>query len=144
MSSIDDNKRTVQRYFELMSRNDVAALAEIYDDSMLLHVAGNTLTSGTYDKRRLIELAGLVGEAFPDGLALAITGMVAEGDRVAVEAVSRGLHVSGKPYHNHYHFLVTVRDGRIFESREYMDTEHVTDVICGGKRPAGGAQHRTM
>ena len=32
--------------------------------------------------------------------------------------------------------LITVRDGRIFECREYMDTEHVTDVICGGKRPA--------
>jgi ketosteroid isomerase-like protein len=138
MSSVDDNKRTVRRYFDLMSRNDVAGLAEIYDDSMLLHVAGSTLTSGTYDKRRLIELAGLVSQAFPDGLVLAITGIVAEADRVAVEAVSHGLHVSGKPYHNHYHFLITVRDGRIFESREYMDTEHVTEVICGGKRPTAG------
>jgi hypothetical protein len=42
MSSIDDNKRTVQRYFELMSRNDVAALAEIYDDSKRTTRCGST------------------------------------------------------------------------------------------------------
>ena len=137
MSSIDDNKRTVLRYFELLTRNDIAGLLEIYDESMMLYVAGNTLTSGSYDKARLIELAGLVGQAFPQGLVLSVTGMLAEGDKVAAQVESRGMHVSGKHYRNQYHFLVTVRDGKIFESREYMDTEHVTDVICGGQRPPG-------
>jgi ketosteroid isomerase-like protein len=138
--SVEDNKRTVLRYFELLSRNDVAGLAGIYDDAMALHVAGNTLTSGRYDKTRLIELAGMVGTAFPHGLTIAVRGMVAEGEKVAVEAESHGVHVSGKPYHNRYHFLITVRDGRILESREYMDTELVTDVVCGGQRPVGTGQ----
>ena len=136
MSSIDDNKRTVLRYFELLTRNDVAGLMAIYDESMTLHVSGNTLTSGSYSKTQLAELAGLVVNVFPTGLTLKVTGMVAEGDRVAAEVESRGAHVSGKQYQNNYHFLITIRDGRIFECREYMDTEHVTDVICGGKRPA--------
>jgi ketosteroid isomerase-like protein len=136
MTTIEHNKQTVLRYFDLMSRNDVRGLEEIYDESMQLHVAGTTLTSGTYDKARLIELAGLVADVFPGGLTLSVTGMVAEGEKVAIEAVSHGIHASGKAYHNHYHFLITVREGRIVESREYMDTEHVTDVICGGKRPA--------
>ena len=65
MGDLDDNKRTVRRYFELLSRNDVAGLLEIYDDSMVLHVPGNTCTSGTYDKARLLELAGMVRTAFP-------------------------------------------------------------------------------
>ena len=137
VSSIENNKRTVLRYFELLTRNDIAGLLEIYDESMMLYVAGNTLTSGSYDKARLLELASLVGHAFPQGLVLTVTGMVAEGDKVAAEVESRGTHVSGKSYRNHYHFLITVRDGRIVESREYMDTELVTDVICGGERPAG-------
>ncbi len=135
-SSIDDNKRTVLRYFELLTRNDVAGLMAIYDESMTLHVSGNTLTSGTYCKAQLAELAGLVVNVFPTGLELTVTGMVAEGDKVAAEVESRGVHVSGQQYHNNYHFLITVRDDRIVECREYMDTEHVTDVICGGKRPA--------
>jgi ketosteroid isomerase-like protein len=136
MTTIEHNKQTVLRYFDLMSRNDVRGLEEIYDESMQLHVAGTTLTSGTYDKARLIELAGLVADVFPGGLTLSVTGMVAEGEKVAVEAVSHGIHASGTAYHPHSHFLSPLRDGPIVESRAYMDTEHVTDVICGGKRPA--------
>ena len=108
MSSIDDNKRTVLRYFELLTHNDVAGLMAIYDESMTLHVSGNTLTSGSYSKAQLAELAGLVVDVFPTGLTLKVTGMVAEGDRVAAEVESRGIHVSGKRYQNNYHFLITV------------------------------------
>ena len=136
MSSAEENKRTVVRYFDLMTRNDIAGLMDLYDESMTLHVPGHTLISGSFGKAQLAEFASSVLDAFPKGLVFTVTGMVAEGDKVAVQAESRGVHVSGKPYRNQYHFLVTVRDGRIFESREYMDTEHVTDVICGGKRPA--------
>lgn len=55
--------------------------------------------------------------------------------RVAVEATGRGRHVSGKDYLNHYHFLFTWRDGKLLELKEYMDTEAVTEVLCGGVRP---------
>ena len=135
MVSIDDNKRTVIRYFEILTRNDIPAMMALYDDSMTLHVPGNTLISGRFNKTQLAEFASRVLDAFPKGLVFTVTGMVAEGDKVAVQAESQGVHVSGKPYRNQYHFLITVRDGKIFESREYMDTEHVTDVICGGVRP---------
>jgi hypothetical protein len=64
-----------------------------------------------------------------------ILNMTAEDDRVAVEAVSSGDHVSGQHYANHYHFLFVVRDGKIAVMKEFMDTEMVTDVICGGRRP---------
>ena len=89
VSSIDDNKRTVLRYFEPPTRNDVAGLMAIYDESMTLHVSGNTLTSGSYSKTQLAELAGRVVDVFPTGLTLKVTGMVAEGDRVAAEVESR-------------------------------------------------------
>ena len=61
--------------------------------------------------------------------------MTAEDDRVAVEATSDGMHVSGMPYSNHYHFLFTWRDGKLLELKEYMDTQLVTEVICGGATP---------
>jgi ketosteroid isomerase-like protein len=135
VSNLEANKRTVVRYFEILTRNDVGAMMALYDDSMTLHVPGNTLISGTFNKAQLAQFASQVLDAFPKGLVFTVTGMVAEGDKVAVQAESRGVHASGKPYHNQYHFLITVRDGKIFESREYMDTQQVTDVICGGQRP---------
>ena len=61
--------------------------------------------------------------------------MTAEGDRVAVEAESRGVHASGLPYNNYYHFLFRFRDGELVRLTEYMDTELATDVLCGGQRP---------
>jgi ketosteroid isomerase-like protein len=61
--------------------------------------------------------------------------ITAEDDRVAVEAESFATHVSGKPYNNKYHFLMRYRDGKLLEFKEYMDTELVTDVLCGGRRP---------
>jgi hypothetical protein len=58
--------------------------------------------------------------------------MTAEGDRVAIEAESFGRHVSGKTYNNKYHFVLRARGGKILEWREYMDTMHANDVLCGG------------
>ena len=57
-----------------------------------------------------------------------------EGERVAVEAHSEGRHVSGATYSNEYHFLFVFREGKLAVLREYMDTERVTDILCGGQR----------
>ena len=56
---------------------------------------------------------------------------------MAVEAESRGDHVSGQVYNNLYHFLFEFDDaGKLKVLKEYMDTERVTEVLCGGQRPA--------
>ena len=55
--------------------------------------------------------------------------MVAEGDKVAVEAESYAKTVTGGVYNNHYHFLITVRDGQIAGVKEYMDTLHAKQVF---------------
>jgi ketosteroid isomerase-like protein len=50
--------------------------------------------------------------------------------------VSAGKHVSGQTYSNEYHFLFEFREGKLLKLKEYMDTERVTDVLCGGQRPS--------
>ncbi len=130
------NKERVRRFFAAMSAGDVAALIDAYDDEGAVWTSGHTLISGTFPKVRIREAAGRIFEAFPSGIEFVIHAMTAEGDRVAVEAESRGLHISGKRYNNLYHFLFRFRDGRVLSLREYMDTEMVTDVLCGGQRPA--------
>jgi uncharacterized protein (TIGR02246 family) len=135
MSQIEDNKQRVRDFFDAMQRADAEAIAGAYADDGSLCTMGNTLISGRSGKEQIREFAGAVLESFPEGLQFNILGMTAEGERVAVEATSEGLHVSGKPYKNFYHFLFTWRDGELLELKEYMDTEVVTDVICGGQRP---------
>ena len=52
---------------------------------------------------------------------------------MAVEAESRGQHISGKTYNNQYHWLFRFRNGKIVMLKEYMDTQHLADVCCGDK-----------
>jgi hypothetical protein len=58
--------------------------------------------------------------------------MTAEGERVAIEAEGLGTHASGKVYHQRYHFLLVIRDGKIKQLKEYFDTELARDVLMGG------------
>jgi ketosteroid isomerase-like protein len=52
---------------------------------------------------------------------LRITGLTAEGERVAVEAEGH-FERPGLSYRNTYHYLFIVRDGCIVSGREYFDT----------------------
>lgn len=134
MSDTEDNKRRVQAFFDALGSGDVDALVDAYHDAGVLETMGNTLISGRFDKASISAAASGIFEAFPQGLDFTLHGMVAEGDKVAVEAESRGHHASGAFYNNHYHFLFEFRDGRVLHLREYLDTELATDVLCGGQR----------
>jgi ketosteroid isomerase-like protein len=139
MSNTEDNKRRVQAFFDALGAGDVDALVGAYHDAGVLETMGTTLISGRFDKAQISAAANGIFEAFPEGLAFTLHGMVAEGDKVAVEAESRGRHASGALYNNHYHFLFEFRDGRVLRLREYLDTELATDVLCGGQRRPGAA-----
>jgi hypothetical protein len=72
-----------------------------------------------------------VGSRIDGALRLSPTGATAEGERVAVEAESYARMSNGKIYQNKYHFLFTVRNGKIQAVKEYLDTMHANDVLCG-------------
>ena len=51
-----------------------------------------------------------------------ILGAVAEGDRVAVELRHRGTSTKGASFETDHHVAYDLRDGRIVEVREYVDS----------------------
>jgi ketosteroid isomerase-like protein len=135
MSEVERNKELARTFFDAMSNSDVPAIIGAYAEDGRLQTMGNTLISGVFDKAQITQAASQVLGAFPTGIKFVIHEITAEGDRVAVEAESFAIHVSGKPYNNKYHFLMRFRDGKLLEFKEYMDTEMVTDVLCDGQRP---------
>ncbi|HVF61654.1 MAG TPA: nuclear transport factor 2 family protein [Thermoanaerobaculia bacterium] len=56
---------------------------------------------------------------------LAVKGLLAEGDKVAVEVEGHGTLRDGRRYDQEYHFVMTLRDGKIAAVREYLDTQQV-------------------
>jgi ketosteroid isomerase-like protein len=139
MGNESRNKALVERFFAAMNEGDSAAIVNAYAEDGAVWTSGRTLISGTFSKAQIREASGRIFEAFPNGISFRILAMTAEGERVAVEAESQGEHVSGKLYTNQYHFLFEFRDGLVVCLKEYMDTERVTDILCGGHRPPADA-----
>jgi ketosteroid isomerase-like protein len=90
--------------------------------------------AGSKDKTQFAEMLRLIEKGMPNGIRLTITGVTAEGDRVAVEMNADGVSALGKEYHNEYHDLLEVRDGKIEAGREYLDTAHAQEVIVEAAR----------
>lgn len=132
--SIEANKKLVLSYFENFSAGKVDAFLAHMTDTATWWIAGKPGShgiAGTKTKAEFGELFRGSGAFLRNGLRITPKVLTAEDDRVAVEAESYGETVSGKIYNNEYHFLITVRDGKIQEVKEYMDTLHVKEVLLG-------------
>lgn len=139
MTESESNKAIVTQFFNALNKGDVDTIVNTYAAEGWVRTMGNTLISGTFSRDQVAATAGGIFEVFPQGLTFTILSMIAEGGKVAVEALSEGQHVSGKVYSNEYHFLFEFKAGKLLKLKEYMDTERVTDILCGGQRPSPDA-----
>ena len=93
--NIEEHKQTAIDFFDQMSNGNVEGFVNLYHEGGAVWTSGNTLISGTQKKAAILEFAGEIYKSFPHGIKFKIISMTAEDDRVAVEAESDGLHVSG-------------------------------------------------
>jgi hypothetical protein len=130
--SIEENRRIATEFFRRHDAGDTAgALALMAEDCKywLAGKPGSNVTAGkVHSKAEMAEIFRRMGEAMTGPLRMAVKGTVAEGDKVAVEATSRGELRNGRVYEQEYHVLMTIRDGKIAAAREYMDTRHVQNI----------------
>ncbi len=131
MNLTEQNKQTVKHFMEVFSSGNVEATLALMADTATWWVAGTMPISGTYDKAAFGKLLSGVAEACKGGaIKLVPKAFTAEGERVAVETESFADLNNGRKYNNHYHFLFTVRDGKIAGVKEYLDTMHTNAILC--------------
>lgn len=128
----DRNKALALQFMEANDRNDASALAAMYAEDGTHTVMGTTPISGTYTKQQMLAAADSIFAPFPDGKPARVVGIVAEGDTVTVEIDSPALHESGAMYHQQIHWVLKFRDGKLTQTKEYLDTQLILDVLCGG------------
>jgi len=122
------NKQLAMEFFGRFSASDVAGALDCLTDDVQWWIAGKpgvTPTSGVNDRRKLARLFDNMMGQLRSGLRMSVKGMIAEGDKVAVEVESTGELKNGRVYSNEYHFVLTFRNGKIAAVREYLDTQHV-------------------
>ena len=126
----DQNKKITKDFFEALSAGSEKYL-DFYTDDSIIWTAGHNAIGGTRTKEEVVSFAQNILAAFPTGIKFNITGMTAEGDRVAVEISGEAIHASGETYNNQYHFLLRIQDGKILELKEYMDTQLAAKILLG-------------
>lgn len=126
--SLTENKQLASDFFARFSANDIAGALEMLTADASWWIAGKPdqlPAAGAHNKEQIARvLYGMAGR-LKDGLRMTVKSLIAEDDRVAAEVESYGELLSGQVYNNEYHFLLTIRAGRITEVKEYLDTQHI-------------------
>lgn len=129
-----ENKKLVQDVFDQLARGNTAALSEAMAEDFHWVFPGDWSWSGSWGPKR-VALGGLLRPLmaqFADYRCEA--GLViAEDDRVVVQARGHGTTTRGEQYHQTYCFIIRVTDGKISELVEHCDTALVERVL---DRPA--------
>lgn len=131
MTPIDTPKAVATRLFDLFSAGDTAGVLGLMADDAtwwLPGKPGQLPITGTKTKEQIARLFHTMAGALEGPLKMTVKSAIAEGDRVALEVESLGTLKNGRTYNQEYHFLVTVRGGRIAAVREYLDTLHTQSV----------------
>lgn len=126
---IEENKAIVKHFLKALSDEDMASLESIMSDKLEWIIPQSPEFSplaGSHSKQELLELYDQHHGDFPEGKQFIIKGMTAEGSRVAVEAESIGESVYGS-FHNRYHFLFELEDGKIVIAKEYADSLYMNE-----------------
>jgi uncharacterized protein (TIGR02246 family) len=126
------SKTVVLRYVEALQRGDADAVRESFAEEATWWLPGELPLSGTWRGRDQILdefLASAMRYYDPDTISIEVTNVVAEGEQVALEWITRGRTASGSDYENFYSAIFVVRDDRIQAVREYTDTLYASNVL---------------
>ena len=118
------NKELLQRIFAELAQGNSRPFVEAMADDFRWVIAGSSRWSRTFEGKQavLTRLFGALRATIADRVRTHATRFIAEGDTVVVEARGANTTKAGVPYNNSYCMIYTVRDGKLHEVVEYMDT----------------------
>lgn len=118
------NKDIAWSYYDLLNQHRTEeAIAVLHDDGSFWNVRTRASTPTRDQKEYIRSVMGDVPMQFT------LRNAVEEGDQVVLELSSHGVMDDGWVYANEYCFVISIRDGKIFDLREYLDTKHAQDMI---------------
>lgn len=126
--SMGPEVEVVTEFLDAVSHGDADRALALLDKRMTYWNAGSYGMAGMFTKEQFEE--NFRGgnpryrrPEFKKHMKINVTGVTAQGERVAIEAQTVGELVDGRTYDQRYHYLFIVRDGKILEFKQYCDTE---------------------
>ncbi|MET9352431.1 nuclear transport factor 2 family protein [Streptomyces sp. NPDC006617] len=122
---MEQNKQVALDLLYAVGQGDVASVDKLLAPDFTWRVAAAAPAShhplpGVQDREQFLAGVGRMREVWVDGLVYRILSVLADGDRVAVEAVGEGSTL-GLDFRNRYAFFLELRDGLLTGGNEYLD-----------------------
>jgi uncharacterized protein len=130
--SVEDNKEIAGRLVRGLSTPEGCLLDSLLHDDAVWTVMAHPDSfpvTGALSRDEFIQHMRRFRQLAPNGIEIAVTGMTAEGNRVAVEATSHAVLANGRILNQVYHFLFEIEGDLVVNAREYIDTAHGVAVF---------------
>ena len=126
------NKEVVLQAYAALNAGDAAGYFGCMTDDVQVTYFGNHRFARTFRGKADImqNFVPPLLEHLEGSIKLHVTNTVSEGDQVVVEARGEARTKDGRDYNNLYCILLRLKNGKIVEIREYMDTS-LTKAIFG-------------
>jgi hypothetical protein len=128
----ETNKRIVLQAYAALKAGDVPSYFAAMTDDVTVTYFGSHRFSRTFrGKADIMEnFVPPLLDRLEGPIKVTVSNAIAEGDQVFVEARGEARTKDGLDYNNLYGIVLKLKDGKIAEIREYMDTE-LTKTIFG-------------
>ncbi|MEV0251497.1 nuclear transport factor 2 family protein [Nocardia sp. NPDC050712] len=129
--STESNRESVRAIFDQLAQGNTRALGDALADDCRWIFPGNWSWSARWEpKTEVVQglLRPLMAQ-FGNVYRMEADLILADGDRVVVQARGYGTTTRGEPYHQTYCFLFRLARGRIAEVVEHCDTALVERVL---------------
>lgn len=119
-----DNKQIIKKAFDGLARADADDFIGAMAENFTWIIEGQSRLSRRYEGKAAVqnELVPSLFANFATEYRNYADEIIAENDRVVVLARGEVKTVRGENYNNSYCFIIRMRDGKMIELREYMDT----------------------
>ena len=121
--STEENVQIVKDFFAAIGHSDRQAVQALSDEDIEWIIPGEWAWAGTHRGH-----AGLINflQKAPETVEISTSErreFVAQGDRIVVLGVATGrVKATNKTFEDHFVFSITVRNGKVSNIREYIDT----------------------
>jgi ketosteroid isomerase-like protein len=131
-----DAKQVIRRYLDVLLAGDLDAIRDCFAEDAVWTIKGELPIAGPWRGRAQIVdefLAKVAGALYePGSQRFDFPTLIGDGDTVALEWRVQARTARHEHYDNCYCGVFVVRDGKIQEVREYLDTAYAARKLFGG------------
>lgn len=127
------SRQIAQEFFGKLCAGDFIGGFQSLSDDATWTIIGDTPLSKHFTKDRLLTEMIPMLSTFKEPAQMSVYEIIAENDRAVVIAKVEGVGPHGPYRQDPYCFVLRIRDGRICEIVEYLDTVAVETALVGRK-----------